>query len=248
MGAKNHGTVCPDANKTATLKALVGAAFGAAGQRCMALPMVLMVGQAKEWIPEIVQMAKALKVGAGKDSLDLGPLNSKAAKERVESIIATASKEGAKVLLDGRNFKVKDYPKGNFVGPTIITNVEPHMTCYKEEIFGPVLLIRCVDTLQDAIDFTNANIYGNGCALFTESGTVARKFQREIECGQVGVNVPIPVPLPFFSFTGNKNSYRGAHNFYGKNGVNFYTYTKTITANWKIDPNEPPPVSFPISR
>jgi len=236
MGAKNHATVLPDADKQSALEALAGASFGSAGQRCMALPMVLMVGESSKWIPDLVEIAKKYKVNAGHEpNTSLGPLTSPEAKERVNKLIQTAIDEGAKVVLDGRNPKVEKYPKGNFVGPTIIAGVEPHMTCYKEEIFGPVLLIKNVNSLDEAIDFTNSNAYGNGTAIFTNSGAAARKYEREIEAGQVGINLPIPVPLPFFSFTGNKNSFRGAMNFYGKNGVYFYTKIKTVTANWKLD-------------
>lgn len=200
----------------------------------MALPVVLMVGDANKWIPDIVAAAKALKVGAGdQEGTDIAPLCAPGAKERVEGYIDSAEKEGATIVLDGRNCKVDGYPNGNFVGPTIITGVEPGMKCYDEEIFGPVMLIKSCKNLDEAIKVTNANEYGNGCALFTNCGSAARKYEREVNVGQIGINLPIPVPLPFFSFTGGKNSYRGALNFYGKQGINFYTYTKTITANWK---------------
>ena len=149
------------------------------------------------------------------------------------SIIKTASKEGANVILDGSDYVHPDYPKGNFVAPTIIDNVSADMTCYKEEIFGPVLVCVHVKTLQEGIDFINKNQWGNGCAIFTRSGSAARKFQNEIEVGQIGINIPIPVPLPMFSFTGSKKSFMGDLNFYGKNGVRFYTQLKTITARWK---------------
>jgi len=234
MGAKNHGTVLPDANHKSTVNALIGAAFGSTGQRCMALPVVLMVGDAMKMVPDLVTAAKALKVGAGDQTdTDIAPLCAPGAKERVEMYIDSAEKEGATILLDGRGCTVDGYPKGNFVGPTIITGVEPGMKCYDEEIFGPVLLIKSCQNLDEAIKLTNANPYGNGCALFTNSGAASRKYEREVNVGQIGINLPIPVPLPFFSFTGGKESYRGQLNFYGKQGVNFYTYTKTITANWK---------------
>eukprot|EP00486_Rosalina_sp_Unknown_P010237 CAMPEP_0201584666 /NCGR_PEP_ID=MMETSP0190_2-20130828/113342_1 /ASSEMBLY_ACC=CAM_ASM_000263 /TAXON_ID=37353 /ORGANISM="Rosalina sp." /LENGTH=537 /DNA_ID=CAMNT_0048029067 /DNA_START=19 /DNA_END=1629 /DNA_ORIENTATION=- len=233
MGAKNHGTVLPDADKKATLNALIGAAFGSTGQRCMALPVVLMVGEANKWIDDILKIAKGLKVGPGCDpTTDVAPLNGPGSKERVEAYIQSAIDEGANVVLDGRGVKVDGYPNGNFVGPTIITGVEPGMKCYDEEIFGPVMLIKSCATLDEAITVTNNNAYGNGCAIFTNNGPAARKYEREVNIGQIGINLPIPVPLPMFSFTGGKNSYRGGGNFYGKQGVNFYTYTKTITANW----------------
>jgi len=234
MSAKNHATIMPDANKDATLNALAGAAFGAAGQRCMALTTAIFVGESKDWIPDLVERARKLQVNAGHEpGADLGPLISKESKERVIKLIQSGEKEGAKVALDGRNISVPKYPKGNFVGPTILTEVQPSMECYKEEIFGPVLLCLSAPTLDDAIKLTNSNPYGNGTAIFTRSGAAARKFQHEIDVGQVGVNIPIPVPLPFFSFTGSRGSFLGASHFYGKAGVHFYTQTKTITSLWK---------------
>jgi len=236
MGAKNHATIMPDADKETTLNQMTAAGFGAAGQRCMALSVALFVGEARSWIPELKARAQGLRVGAGSDpKADLGPLISAESKQRVHDLIASAEKEGATILLDGRNVKVDGFPNGNFVGPTIITGVKPSMQCYREEIFGPVLLCVEVDTLEDAIAFTNANPYGNGCAIFTSNGAAARKFQFEIDVGQVGVNVPIPVPLPMFSFTGSRKSFLGASHFYGKQGVGFFTQTKTITSNWNYD-------------
>jgi len=236
MGAKNHATILPDANRDAALSALAGAAFGASGQRCMALSVGLFVGEAKEWIPDLVERASKLKLGAGLNAgSDIGPVISPEAKQKIIDLISSAEAEGATIALDGRNVSVPGYESGNFVGPTVITGVERGMRCYDEEIFGPVLLCKSVDTLDEAISFTNANPFGNGTAVFTNSGAAARKFQSEIDVGQVGVNIPIPVPLPFFSFTGSRSSFRGSTHFYGKMGVNFYTYTKTITSNWKFD-------------
>ncbi|KAM5456059.1 aldehyde dehydrogenase (NADP(+)) ald6 [Microsporum canis] len=238
LGAKNHCAVLPDANKNHALNAIAGAAFGAAGQRCMALSTLVMVGETKEWLPEIAERARALKVDGGfEEGADLGPVISPESKKRIEDIIATAEKEGATILLDGRGYKPEKYPNGNWVGPTIITGVKPHMTCYKEEIFGPVLVCLEVDTLDEAIDLINANEYGNGAAVFTRSGPTATKFQRQIEAGQLGINVPIPVPLPMFSFTGNKKSIAGggANTFYGKPGLQFYTQQKTVTSLWRSE-------------
>ncbi|RAQ50398.1 methylmalonate-semialdehyde dehydrogenase [Aspergillus flavus] len=238
LGAKNHAAVLPDCNKNHTLNAIVGAAFGAAGQRCMALSTVVMVGETEEWLPEIAERAKALNVNGGfEEGADLGPVISPESKKRIEDLIASAEKEGAKILLDGRGYKPEKYPNGNFVGPTIITNVTPEMTCYKEEIFGPVLVCLSVPTLEDAIDLINKNEYGNGAAIFTCSGSTASRFQKDIEAGQVGINVPIPVPLPMFSFTGNKKSIAGggANTFYGKPGLQFYTQQKTVTSLWRSE-------------
>ena len=231
--AKNHGVVLPDANKNHTLSAIVGAAFGAAGQRCMALPTLVFVGSAREWVPDLLDMAAKLRVNGGfEPDTDLGPLISPAALARAEGIIQKSVEQGAKLMLDGRGVKVAKYPKGNFLGPTILTDVTTDMACYQEEIFAPVLVCSFVDTLDDAIDMINRNPYGNGTALFTNSGAAARKFQHEIDVCQVGINVPIPVPLPMFAFTGSRGSIRGDINFYGKSGVQFYTQIKTVTALW----------------
>jgi len=168
----------------------------------------------------------------------MGPLISPDAKKRVERLIQSGVDQGAKLVLDGRNAKVAKYPKGNFVGPTILSDVKTDMECYKEEIFGPVLSCITSPSLEEAIKLVNSNPYGNGTAIFTRSGAAARKFQREVDVGQVGINLPIPVPLPFFSFTGSRGSFVGAQHFYGKMGVQFYTQTKTITSSWRDDTAE----------
>ncbi|XP_030022562.2 probable methylmalonate-semialdehyde dehydrogenase [acylating], mitochondrial [Manduca sexta] len=234
MGAKNHGVIMPDANKEHTLNQLAGAAFGAAGQRCMALSTAVFVGEAKEWIPDLVNRAQGLKVNAGHvPGTDVGPVISVKAKERILRLVESGVKEGAKVVLDGRGIKVPGFEKGNFVGPTIITDVKPSMECYKEEIFGPVLVCLFVDTLDEAIQMINANPYGNGTAIFTTNGATARKFANEIDVGQVGVNVPIPVPLSMFSFSGTRGSFLGTNHFCGKQGIDFYTELKTVVSFWR---------------
>lgn len=263
LGAKNHAAVMPDCDKNHALNAIAGAAFGAAGQRCMALSALVMVGDTKEWLPELAEKAKQLNVNGGfEEGADLGPLISPQAKERIEKIIATAEEEGATILVDGRGYKPEKYPNGNWVyhyppslhslrsqriytdkplpsqlGPTIITNVKPHMQCHTSEIFGPVLVCLSAPSLESAISLINANEYGNGVAIFTRSGATASHFQKHIEAGQVGVNTPIPVPLPMFSFTGNKKSVAGggANTFYGKSGIGFYTQTKTVTSLWRAE-------------
>ncbi|CBF75821.1 hypothetical protein AN3591.2 [Aspergillus nidulans FGSC A4] len=238
LGAKNHAAVLPDANKNQTINAIVGAAFGAAGQRCMALSTLVTVGETKEWLPEMAERAKALNVNGGfEEGADLGPVISPESKKRIEDLIASAEEEGATILLDGRGYKPEKYPNGNFIGPTIITGVTPGMKCYKQEIFGPVLVCLEVETLDDAIELINKNEYGNGAAIFTRSGPTASRFQKDIEAGQVGINVPIPVPLPMFSFTGNKKSIAGggANTFYGKPGLQFYTQQKTVTSLWRAE-------------
>ncbi|XP_046967961.1 probable methylmalonate-semialdehyde dehydrogenase [acylating], mitochondrial [Vanessa cardui] len=234
MGAKNHGVIMPDANKEHTLNQLAGAAFGAAGQRCMALSTAVFVGEAKEWIPDLVNRAQALKVNAGHvPGTDVGPVISVKAKERIFRLVESGIKDGAKIVLDGRGVKVSGFEKGNFVGPTILTDVKPNMECYKEEIFGPVLVCLFVDTLDEAIQMINANPYGNGTAIFTTNGAAARKFASEIDVGQVGVNVPIPVPLSMFSFTGSRGSFLGTNHFCGKQGIDFYTELKTVVSFWR---------------
>ncbi|MEN3032402.1 CoA-acylating methylmalonate-semialdehyde dehydrogenase [Chromobacterium amazonense] len=235
MGAKNHAIVLPDANKEQALNQLAGAAFGAAGQRCMALSVAVLVGEAQQWIPELVAKAKGLKVGPGKDNPDLGPVISRAALDRVKSLIARGVEEGAKLELDGRDVKVAGFEHGNFVGPTIFSGVKPEMAIYHQEIFGPVLCLMAADTLDEAIAIINANPNGNGTAVFTQSGAAARKFQEEIDVGQVGINVPIPVPVPLFSFTGSRASKLGDLGPYGKQVVAFYTQTKTVTSRWFDD-------------
>lgn len=240
LGAKNHAAVLPDCNKNHALNAIAGAAFGAAGQRCMALSTLVLVGETKEWMGELAERAKDLKINGGfEQDADLGPLISPQSKKRVEDLIASAEQDGATILLDGRGQKPADakYADGNWVGPTIITNVKPHMKCYTEEIFGPVLVCLNVETTQEAIDLINANEYGNGAAVFTRSGPTASLFQKELEAGQIGINAPIPVPLPMFSFTGNKKSVAGTGgaNFYGKDGLRFYTQWKTVTSLWRAE-------------
>ncbi|NWO02553.1 MAG: CoA-acylating methylmalonate-semialdehyde dehydrogenase [Idiomarinaceae bacterium] len=232
-GAKNHCVIMPDANKQQVINNMVGSSVGAAGQRCMAISVAVFVGAAKEWIPEIAEAIAKVRPGAWNDEgAAYGPVISPQAKERVEALITQGEKEGAKLLVDGRNCKVDGLPNGNWVGPTVFSNVTPDMEIYKTEIFGPVLCATEVDSLEDALELVNNNPYGNGTSIFTASGAAARKYQHEVEVGQVGINIPIPVPLPFFSFTGWKRSFFGDLHAYGKQGVRFYSETKTVTARW----------------
>ncbi|MFI8224197.1 CoA-acylating methylmalonate-semialdehyde dehydrogenase [Pseudomonas sp. NPDC085632] len=236
MGAKNHAVVLADANREQALNALVGAGFGAAGQRCMATSVVVLVGAAKQWLPDLKALAQKLSVNAGNEpGTDVGPVISKKAKARILELIESGIKEGAKLELDGRDIKVPGYEQGNFVGPTLFSGVTTDMQIYTQEIFGPVLVVLEVDTLDQAIALVNANPFGNGTGLFTQSGAAARKFQTEIDVGQVGINIPIPVPVPFFSFTGSRGSKLGDLGPYGKQVVQFYTQTKTVTARWFDD-------------
>jgi malonate-semialdehyde dehydrogenase (acetylating)/methylmalonate-semialdehyde dehydrogenase len=248
MGAKNHAVLMPDANKEQSLNALVGAGFGAAGQRCMATSVAVLVGEAREWIPDIVAKAKTLKLNAGTEKdADLGPVISKQAKSRIEGYIAQGVKEGARLELDGRDPQVPGYEGGNFIAPTVFSGVRPEHVIYKEEIFGPVLILVAVDTLDEAIDLVNRNPYGNGTGIFTQSGAAARKFQNEIDVGQVGINVPIPVPVPYFSFTGSRGSKLGDLGPYGKQVIQFYTQVKTVTARWFDDATTNPGIHTTIS-
>ncbi|KAJ7900192.1 methylmalonate-semialdehyde dehydrogenase [Mycena olivaceomarginata] len=212
LGAKNHAILMPDANRNLALNSIVGAAFGAAGQRCMAVSVALLVGEAQSWLPELIERAKKLKVNGGfEPETDLGPA-------RVTGLIASADEQGGKIWLDGRGIEVPGYPDGNFIGPTII-EADTSMRCYQEEIFGPVLIVLSVDTLDDAVEIINNNRYGNGAACFTQSGATARKFETEVNVGQIGIN----------------GSFLGDIGFYGKSGINFYTQNKTITSLWKAE-------------
>jgi len=232
-GAKNHMVVMPDANKSQVINNLVGASCGAAGQRCMAISVAVLVGEAQNWVEDIKMALSTIKPGVWSDeSAAFGPLINQQSKDKVLRLIKSAYDQGAEVLLDGSNCTVEGYESGYFVGPTLFNNVSVDMDIYKEEIFGPALLLLKAETLDEAIRIINENPYGNGTSIFTNSGAAARKFQHEIEVGQIGVNLPIPVPLPFFSFTGWRKSFFGDLHSYGKQGVRFYTETKTITARW----------------
>jgi malonate-semialdehyde dehydrogenase (acetylating)/methylmalonate-semialdehyde dehydrogenase len=233
MGAKNHCVILPDADPEVALNQLLGAAFGAAGQRCMAASVAVFVGASRDWVQEFVTRAAKLKVNAGTDrEADLGPLVSAAARQRVEGLIQQGVDEGAELLLDGRGLKVAGFETGNFVGPTVFGGVRENMKVYTEEVFGPVLCVVGVETLEEAVEFINRNPNGNGVALFTQDGGAARYFQNNIDVGQVGINIPIPVPVAWFSFTGSRASKLGDLGPNGKQAVQFWTQTKTITARW----------------
>lgn len=232
-GAKNHMVIMPDANKQQVLSNLVGASCGAAGQRCMAISVAIFVGESKHWINELHAQMADLQPGYWSDGhAAFGPLISQQAKQRVIRIIAEGKAEGAECLLDGSHCTVDGYPNGNWVGATLFRGVTSKMGLYREEIFGPVLVCMEVDTLEQAIELVNASPYGNGTSIFTRSGGAARRYQHAVEVGQVGINVPVPVPLPFFSFTGWKGSFYGDLHAYGKQGVRFFTETKTVTSRW----------------
>ncbi|XP_058213993.1 methylmalonate-semialdehyde dehydrogenase [acylating], mitochondrial-like [Rhododendron vialii] len=237
-GAKNHAIVMPDASMDATLNVLVATGFGAAGQRCMAISTVVFVGGSNLWEDKLVELAKSLIVNAGTESdADLGPVISKQAKERLCRLIQSGIDSGAKLALDGRNIVVPRYELGNFIGPTILSDVRVEMECYKEEIFGPVLLCMEADSLEEAINLVNRNKYSSGASIFTTSAAAASKFQSEIEAGQVGINVPVAASLPFFSSNGSKASFSGDLNFSGKAELHFYTKVKTVTRQWQDFPS-----------
>ncbi len=236
-GAKNHMVVMPDADKQQVINNIVGASVGAAGQRCMAISVAVFVGDSREWIPDIRDALAKVRPGLWNDSsAAYGPVISPQAKERILSLISKGKEEGAHCLLDGSDCTVAGHPGGNWVGPTLFAGVTTEMSIYKEEIFGPVLCCMDVNTFDEALEIVNASPYGNGTSIFTSSGSFARRYQHEVEVGQVGVNVPIPVPLPFFSFTGWKGSFYGDQHAYGKQAVRFYTETKTVTSRWFDQP------------
>ncbi|ORZ37004.1 Aldehyde/histidinol dehydrogenase [Catenaria anguillulae PL171] len=233
--AKNHGVIVPDCNVNSTLNSIVGAAFGAAGQRCMALPVLIFIGDSAKLIPELVQRASKLTVNGGLEpDTDVGPMISAQALARAEQIISESEAMGAKVVLDGRGVSVPKYPKGWF-----LAHHHPKRNSRHALLQGGDLCACPRDhdgqDARRAIDIINANPYGNGTAVFTNNGAAARKFANEIDVGQVGINVPIPVPLPMFAFTGSRGSIAGDINFYGKSGVQFYTQIKTVTALWKAE-------------
>jgi malonate-semialdehyde dehydrogenase (acetylating)/methylmalonate-semialdehyde dehydrogenase len=233
MGAKNHCVIMPDASRDRAINDLLGSAFGASGQRCMAKPVAILVGNARQWLPEIVARAKKLVVGTGTNrEADLGPVISPEARARIIGLLNTGVEQGANLLLDGRDLVVEGYEQGNFVGPTIFSAVTVDMDIYTQEIFGPALCVMEVATIDEAISIINANPNGNGTSIFTASGWTARKFENEVDIGQVGINVPIPVPVAYFSFTGSRGSKLGDLGPNGKQAVQFWTQTKTVTARW----------------
>jgi malonate-semialdehyde dehydrogenase (acetylating)/methylmalonate-semialdehyde dehydrogenase len=233
-GAKNHAVVLPDADLDAAADALIGAAYGSAGERCMAISAVVAVGSAGDpLVDALAARARRLKVGPSQAAgMDMGPLVSAAHRERVKGYIDAGVADGADVVVDGRELRIPDHEEGFFLGPTLFDRVTPAMSIYTDEIFGPVLVVLRVETFDDAIALVNRNPYGNGTALFTSSGRAARRYEEEIEVGMVGINVPIPVPMAFFSFGGWKQSLFGDLHMHGMEGIYFYTRTKAITTRW----------------
>ena len=233
-GAKNHMVVLPDADMDLAADAAVSAGYGSAGERCMAISVVVAVGGAADrLLPRMRERLAGLVVGPGdREGAQMGPLITAAHRDRVSSYIDAGESEGAVLVEDGRGLVVEGCEGGFFLGPTLFDRVSPEMSIYKDEIFGPVLSVVRTDTYQEAIDLINENPYGNGTAVFTNDGGAARKFQAEIGAGMVGVNVPIPVPLAFYSFGGWKDSIFGGHSIYGPDGVHFYTRPKVVISRW----------------
>ncbi|MEO1101200.1 MAG: CoA-acylating methylmalonate-semialdehyde dehydrogenase [Pseudomonadota bacterium] len=235
-GAKNHGIILPDANMDQAVKDIVGAAYGSAGERCMALPVVVPVGKntADEFIERISDEARNLKVGISTDAdAHYGPVVSAAHKAKVEDYIRIGVEEdGADLLMDGRGFELQGYENGFFIGPTLFDNVKPGMKTYEEEIFGPVLQVVRAESLEEAAALPSNHQYGNGVAIFTRNGRAARDFAASVNVGMVGVNVPIPVPVSYHTFGGWKRSAFGDTNQYGTEGMKFWTKVKTVTQRW----------------
>lgn len=233
-GAKNHMVVMPDADMKMTVDALIGAAYGSAGERCMAISVVVAVGDAGDkLIGALAERTSALKIREGMTSdAEMGPVVSAQAKQRIEKLITEGAEQGATLVVDGRNCVVPGHENGFFVGGTLFDHVTPEMSIYKEEIFGPVLCVMRAPDITSAINLINANEYGNGVAIYTRDGGVAREFVRQIQIGMVGVNVPLPVPMAFNSFGGWKRSMFGDHHAYGPEGVRFYTRHKAVMQRW----------------
>jgi malonate-semialdehyde dehydrogenase (acetylating)/methylmalonate-semialdehyde dehydrogenase len=234
-GAKNHGIVLPDADLDQAVSDIVGAAYGSAGERCMALPVAVAVGKgtAEKLIDRLVPRIESLNVGISTDpDADYGPVVTAAHRERIEGYIQTGADEGAELVMDGRGFQLQGYEQGFFIGPTLFDRVTPAMKTYREEIFGPVLQIMRADTVQEAVRLPSEHQYGNGVAIFTRNGQAAREFAKRVNVGMVGINVPIPVPVAYHTFGGWKRSAFGDTNQHGSEGVRFYTRVKTVTQRW----------------
>jgi malonate-semialdehyde dehydrogenase (acetylating)/methylmalonate-semialdehyde dehydrogenase len=233
-GAKNHAIVLPDADLDFASDHLVAAAFGSAGERCMAISATVAVGGAADPLVEVLSdKALKVKVGSGRDAdSEMGPVVTAAARDRIVGYIDSGERQGARLAVDGRGLVVPGFENGFFVGPTVIDEVTPEMDVYRDEIFGPVLSVLRADSVDEAIRLVNANPYGNGTAVFTSSGEAARRFMRGVHIGMIGINVPIPVPMAYYSFGGWKDSLFGDKHVHGPEGVSFYTRAKVITSRW----------------
>ena len=247
-GAKNHAIVMPDADLPFAIEAIIGAGYGSAGERCMAISVVVAVGDvADRLVDGLAARARKVTTGPGDGTdVEMGPVITAAARDRIKGLIDKGATEGAQLVVDGRGIRVPGHDKGWFVGPTLFDHVLPAMTIYQEEIFGPVLCVVRVESLEAALDLVNRNPYANGVALFTRSGYAARRFQEEVEVGMVGINVPIPVPMAFYSFGGWRNSLFGDLHVHGMDGVRFYTRGKAVTARWTDDGSAAPGFHMPL--
>ena len=233
-GAKNHAVVLPDADLEFAANHITAGAYGSAGERCMAISVAVAVGEAADGLVQALERkAREVTVGPGDTpGTDMGPLVTQAARERVESAVGAAATQGATLVVDGRGLKVDGHEDGFFTGPSLLDHVTTEMDAYRQELFGPVLAVVRVDTLDEAIALINANPYGNGTALFTDSGEAARRFQRQVRVGMIGVNVPVPVPMSYYSFGGWKDSLIGDSPVHGAEGIRFYTRPKVVTTRW----------------
>lgn len=246
-GAKNHAVVMPDADLDFTVEALIGAGYGSAGERCMAISVVVAVGDVGDALVErIGRRAQTLKTGPGfEPGMDMGPLVTREHCDKVRGYVDAGVAEGASLVVDGRLLQVPGFEKGFFLGPTLFDKVTQEMSIYRDEIFGPVLCVLRVSVLEAAIELINASQFANGTAIFTASGSSARIFEENIQVGMVGINVPIPVPMAFFSFGGWKNSLFGDLHMHGAEGVKFYTRTKAVTSRWPVGQTVSPSLVMP---
>jgi malonate-semialdehyde dehydrogenase (acetylating)/methylmalonate-semialdehyde dehydrogenase len=249
-GAKNHMLVLPDADLDLAADAAVSAGYGSAGERCMAISVLVAVGDvAERLIPKIVERIDKLRIGSADDpESEMGPLITREHQQRVLSCIDSGVEEGASIIADGRNLRVSGCEDGFFVGPTLFDHVKPSMRIYREEIFGPVLSVVRTEHFSDAIDLVNSNEFANGTAIFTNDGGAARRFRQEIQVGMIGINVPIPVPMAYYSFGGWKSSLFGASSIYGPEGIHFYTRPKVVTTRWADPAHRGVDLGFPRSR
>ena len=247
--AKDHLVVMPDANLNQAVDGIMGAAYGSAGERCMAVSVAVAVGDiGDKLVNEINNKAQILKVAPWTDSdAEMGPVISNEHKQKIEKYISLGEKEGASLVLDGRGIKIQGYEGGSFVGPTLFDHVKKEMSIYKEEIFGPVLSVVRAKTYEEALDLVNNHDFGNGTSIYTSDGEISRHFTTNCKIGMVGVNVPIPVPMAFHSFGGWKQSLFGDHAMHGMEGVRFYTKLKTVTSRWPKSINEGPEFKMPTN-
>jgi len=248
-GAKNHLLVMPDANINQAVDGIIGAGYGSAGERCMAVSVAVAIGNIADELVEKIQLsAQKLKVAPWTDNeSDMGPVISKQHKDKIENYISIGVKEGAELIEDGRSYKIQGYENGFFVGPTLFDKVKKNMTIYKEEIFGPVVSVVRVDNYNEALSLVNDHPYGNGASIYTSDGEISRHFTTNSKIGMVGVNVPIPVPMAFHSFGGWKQSLFGDHSVHGTEGIHFYTKLKTVTSRWPKSINEGPEFKMPTN-